>query len=54
VVGFEKSLVPLLRSQHQKALIIGTGGASKAVKYVLIYCILKVFLFPEARLMPVQ
>ncbi len=35
VVGFEKSLVPLLRSQHQKALIIGTGGASKAVKYVL-------------------
>jgi shikimate dehydrogenase len=33
--GFEKSLLPLLKSQHTKALILGTGGASKAVKYVL-------------------
>lgn len=34
-VGFEKSLQPLLKSHHSKALILGTGGASKAVKYVL-------------------
>mgnify|MGYP005989218595 CR=1 FL=1 len=35
VFGFEKSLKPLLENQHQKALILGTGGASKAVAYVL-------------------
>ena len=33
--GFEKSLVPLLQSNHTKALILGTGGAAKAVAYVL-------------------
>lgn len=33
--GFENSLKPLLKPQHSKALILGTGGASKAVKYVL-------------------
>ena len=33
--GFEKSLVPLLRSPHTAALVLGTGGASKAVVYVL-------------------
>ncbi len=33
--GFEKSLQPLLQSHHQKALILGTGGASKAVAYAL-------------------
>ena len=35
VYGFEASLKPLLKVQHKKALILGTGGASKAVKYVL-------------------
>jgi shikimate dehydrogenase len=35
VIGFEKSLLPLLQPQHTKALILGTGGASKAVQYVL-------------------
>ncbi len=34
--GFETSLKPLLRPWHKKALILGTGGASKALKYVLI------------------
>jgi shikimate dehydrogenase len=34
-VGFEKSLIPLLKSFHKKALILGTGGASMAVKFVL-------------------
>lgn len=35
VVGFENSLRPLLKSCHASALILGTGGASKAVRYVL-------------------
>lgn len=34
-IGFETSLLPLLKPQHKKALILGTGGASKAVAYVL-------------------
>lgn len=32
--GFEHSLRPLLKEKHLKALILGTGGASKAVKYL--------------------
>ena len=35
VLGFEKSLVPLLQPHHTKALVLGTGGSSKAVQYVL-------------------
>ena len=35
IIGFEKSFVPLLKPNHKKALILGTGGASKAVQYVL-------------------
>lgn len=34
VFGFENSLSPLLKTHHTKALILGTGGASKAVSYV--------------------
>ena len=33
--AFEASLKPLLQAQHNKALILGTGGASKAVAFVL-------------------
>lgn len=33
--GFEHSLKPLLHKRHQKALILGNGGASRAVAYVL-------------------
>ncbi|WP_395091749.1 shikimate dehydrogenase family protein [Vaginella massiliensis] len=33
--GFKESLTPLLKPHHQKALILGNGGAAKAVKYVL-------------------
>ena len=33
--GFKKSLQPLLKQHHNKALILGTGGASKAVAYAL-------------------
>ena len=33
--GFKKSLKPLLQPHHKKALILGTGGASKGVAYAL-------------------
>lgn len=33
--GFKKSLKPLLKPHHKKALILGTGGASKAIAYTL-------------------
>ncbi|MGX1639314.1 shikimate dehydrogenase family protein [Sphingobacterium sp. NPDC055431] len=33
--GFEKSLEPLLKPNHSKALIFGNGGATKAVAYSL-------------------
>lgn len=34
-IGFKQSLSPLLKPYHNKALILGTGGASKAVRYTL-------------------
>jgi len=33
--GFKESIKPLLRPNHKSALILGTGGASKAVAYAL-------------------
>lgn len=35
IIGFELSFLPLLEQHHKKALVLGTGGASKAVQYVL-------------------
>src|SRR5690349_13119038 len=35
IYGFEKSLLPLLMPHHDKALVLGKGGAAKAVSYVL-------------------
>jgi shikimate dehydrogenase len=35
IAGFEKSFIKLLQPHHVKALVLGTGGASKAVQYVL-------------------
>lgn len=35
VIGFERSIEPLLEPHHKKALILGTGGASKAVRHAL-------------------
>ena len=35
VIGFEKSLLPFLQPHHTHALILGTGGASAAVQWVL-------------------
>jgi len=34
-VGFMQSIQPYLRPHHRKALILGTGGASKAIDYSL-------------------
>lgn len=33
--GFKKSIEPLLQPHHKKALILGTGGAAKAVAFAL-------------------
>jgi len=33
--GFKKTLKPFIKSHHKKALILGTGGASKAIAYTL-------------------
>ena len=35
VTGFEKTLNEKLLPHHQKALVLGSGGASKAVRFVL-------------------
>lgn len=35
VIGFTRSIKPLLERHHTKALVLGTGGASKAVVYGL-------------------
>lgn len=34
-LGFQESLAPYLKSQHTKALILGTGGASAAIAFGL-------------------
>lgn len=34
-IGFQKSIEPHLTKRHTKALILGTGGASKAIAYAL-------------------
>lgn len=33
--GFKKSIQPLLKPHHQRALILGTGGASKGIAFAL-------------------
>ena len=35
IYGFENSLRPMFEEKHKKALILGTGGASKAIKHIL-------------------
>lgn len=35
VIGFRNSIKPFLKNTHERALILGTGGASKAVNFVL-------------------
>lgn len=33
--GFAQSIKPFLTFQHERAIVLGTGGASKAISYVL-------------------
>ncbi len=35
IIGFHDTLTPLLKPNHTHAVILGTGGASQAVQYVL-------------------
>lgn len=35
VIGFRETLRPLLKPYHTRALVLGTGGAARAVAYVL-------------------
>ena len=35
VIGFSRSIAPLLTANDKKALVLGTGGASKAIIYAL-------------------
>ncbi|MFZ9661979.1 MAG: shikimate dehydrogenase family protein, partial [Chitinophagaceae bacterium] len=35
IIGFEKTFEKHLQSHHKKALVLGSGGASKAVCYIL-------------------
>ncbi len=35
VIGFVQSIEPIIESYHKKALVLGTGGASKAICYGL-------------------
>lgn len=35
IIGFEETFARQLKPHHNKALVLGSGGASKAVKYVL-------------------
>ena len=35
VIGFTNSIEPMLENYHKKALVLGTGGASKAICYGL-------------------
>jgi shikimate dehydrogenase len=34
-VGFQKSIAPFLEGRHERALVLGTGGSSKAVIFAL-------------------
>lgn len=43
VFGFSQAIKPFLESHHERALILGTGGASKAVEFVLSELGLAVF-----------
>jgi len=36
ITGFETSLIKDIKPHHKKALILGNGGATAAVKFVLI------------------
>ncbi|TGN27859.1 shikimate dehydrogenase [Empedobacter tilapiae] len=48
--GFHHSLEPLLESHHKKALVLGNGGAAKAVYYILDLLQIKYKIVSRAKL----
>ena len=53
VYGFSQSIKPFLDNRHERALILGTGGASKAVAFALKQIGVEVF-FCEYKIKPSQ
>lgn len=49
LVGFRNSLTPLLKPHHQKALVLGTGGASKAIVEALNQLEIKTLLVSRGK-----
>ena len=49
VIGFTRSIEPLLEPCHKKALILGTGGASKAVNHGLKHLGLETLFVSRSR-----
>ena len=35
VIGFEQTFLPLVKPHHSSAIVLGSGGASKAVEFIL-------------------
>ena len=60
IIGFTQSIEPLLQPHHKKALILGTGGASKAVyrgleimqEYTIIVNCTPVGMYPKVDFCP--
>ena len=52
--GFHQSIKPFLTNKHERALIIGTGGASKAVEYVFKSLGIDVFFISRTPNSPTQ
>jgi shikimate dehydrogenase len=49
VEGFRQTLVPLLQGKKPRALVLGSGGASRAVAYVLKECGIKFRVVSRSR-----
>jgi shikimate dehydrogenase len=47
--GFHQSIKPFLTNKHERALVIGTGGASKAVEHILKKIGLDVFFISRTK-----
>ena len=49
VIGFKNAIEPLIMPHHKKALILGTGGASKAVAHVFKDLEIPFFMCPDSQ-----
>ena len=48
IIGFRQSIKPFLTNQHERALLIGTGGSAKAVSWTLKNIGLDVFFISRS------